>query len=275
MNSGKPSGNNNSCVEGLVSVIMSTWNSQRFLRESIESVLGQTYPQLELIITDDASTDDTPQILKEYAERDPRVRLLLNTTNQGAGHARNCSISEAKGRYIAFCDSDDRWLPEKLERQVRFMKATGAELCFAPYYTCDAHNHYLGYVSAPRRIGLFCLMCDNKIGFLTAIYDTRMLGKHPMPLQRKRQDHALLLTLLKECKYAYSVQEPLAHYRLHTDNMSHSKIGLLKYNAQTYQTVFGWPKPLCYLFLFTLFLPTYFWKRVQNLILNIIRYKSS
>lgn len=257
--------------EGLVSVIMPTWNSARFVSESIESVLNQNYSHLELIITDDASSDNTPDILREYAKRDDRVRIVLNKTNGGAGRSRNCSIQAARGQYIAFCDSDDRWDPTKLEKQINFMRTKDVALCFCPYYTCGEKNEYLGYVSAPRRVNLFQMMCDNKIGFLTAIYDTRILGKHLMPSQRKRQDHALLLTLLKKCKYAYSVGEPLAHYRLHAGNMSANKMGLLRYNAKTYNSVFGWPTPLCWIFLFTFFMPTYFWKRIKNLFINISR----
>lgn len=262
---------NHECIPGLVSVIMPTWNSKRFVSESIQSVLNQTYKNLELIITDDASTDSTPDILRKWERKDPRIRVFYNRVNGGAGNSRNCSIRAARGQYIAFCDSDDRWVPEKLEQQIRFMEKLQVALCFSPYYTCDAQNHYLGYVSAPRRVSLFSMMCDNKIGFLTAIYDTRILGKHLMPQQRKRQDHALLLELLRHCHYAYSINEPLAHYRLHSANMSGSKMGLLKYNARTYNAVFGWPMSLSYVFLFTFFLPTYFWKRIRNIIINIWR----
>lgn len=257
--------------DGLVSVIMPTWNSSRFVAESIESVLNQTYRNLELIITDDASTDSTPDILREYAERDARVRIILNEENGGAGRSRNCSIRAARGQYIAFCDSDDRWDPTKIEKQVAFMREKHVAVAFCPYYTCGENNEYLGYVSAPRRVSLFEMMCDNKIGFLTAIYDTRVLGKHLMPSQRKRQDHALLLMLIRKCRYAYSVGEPLAHYRLHSGNMSANKMGLLRYNAKTYNSVFGWPAPLCWIFLFTFFMPTYFWKRLKNLLINISR----
>ena len=258
-------------VEGLVSVIMPTWNSAQYVAQSIESILAQSYSNLELIITDDASTDNTPDILREYAEHDSRVHIILNKTNGGAGRSRNCSIEAARGRYIAFCDSDDRWDPHKLELQLAFMQDKDVALCFCPYYTCGPDNEYLGYVSAPRRVSLFTMMCDNKIGFLTAIYDTARLGKHFMPSQRKRQDHALLLMLMRTCRYAYSVDKPLAHYRLHPGNMSANKMGLLRFNAKTYNSVFGWPAPLCYAFLFTFFMPSYFWKRVKNICINIWR----
>ncbi len=256
---------------GLVSIIMPTYNSARFVAESIDCIIAQTYKNWELIITDDCSTDNTMEILEAYATKDSRIIIQVNDQNGGAGVSRNKSIASAKGRYISFCDSDDRWTPDKLEKQLKFMREKNVALCFAPYYSCDERNQYLGYISAPRRVNLFEMMCDNKMGFLTCTYDTEILGKHTMPKQRKRQDHALLLNLLKTCHYAYSIPEPLAHYRLHPGNMSGNKISLIKYNAQTYTEVFGWPKPVSYTFLFTFFMPTYFYKRLKNILINIAR----
>ena len=114
-------------TQELVSVIMPTFNEAHYLAESIECVLGQTYAHLELLITDDGSTNgEVREMLQRYAERDARVRIFFLDENRGAGYARNNSIAEARGRYIAFCDSDDRWTPDKLERQVAFMKERGA-----------------------------------------------------------------------------------------------------------------------------------------------------
>lgn len=258
-------------VEGLVSVIMPTYNAAKFVADSIESIIAQTYTNWELIITDDKSSDDTIDILRRYAARDSRIVVQENTVNSGAGFSRNASIAKARGQYIAFCDSDDRWMPTKLERQVQFMKDRDVRICFAPYYTCNELNEYLGYVPAPRHVNLFSTMCDDKVGFLTCIYDASQCGKHFMPLQRKRQDYAFLLNLMRTCPHAYSVQEPLGHYRLHQNNISGNKISLIKYNALTYCVVFDWPKTLSYVFLFTFFMPTYLWKRMKNLLINISR----
>ncbi len=256
-------------IPGLVSVIMPTWNSEKYVQESIASVLNQTYKNLELIITDDASTDKTPQILQSFQEKDGRIRLILNQQNGGAGVTRNCSIRAARGQYIAFLDSDDCWLETKLEKQVNFMQKNKVALCFCPYSTIDGKGEHLGFISAPKHVSLFNMMCDDKIGFLTAIYDVQLLGKHLMPSQRKRQDYALLLILLRQCKDAYSIPESLAKYRLHEANMSKSKLGLIKFNARTYKNVFGWKLPFCYLFLFIFFMPTYFLKRLKNFIYNL------
>ncbi len=257
--------------QGLVSIIMPTYNSSQFVADSIESVLAQTYENWELIITDDCSTDGTIEILKKYARRDSRIILQSNETNCGAGVSRNKSIATAHGQYISFCDSDDRWMPKKLEMQLEFMQKNNVALCFAPYFTCDENNKELGFIPAPKRVGLFGTMCDDKIGFLTCTYDTHLMGKHFMPIMRRRQDYAYVLMLLRVCRYAYSVPQPLAYYRLHSANLSGKKINLIKYNAQTYTEVFGWSKIASYLFLFFFFLPCYFVKRIKNTIINKTR----
>lgn len=257
--------------ESLVSIIMPTYNAAKFVGESIESIMAQTYTNWELIITDDKSTDNTLSILRDYARRDARIKIQENAQNSGAGFSRNASISAARGRYIAFCDSDDRWMPKKLELQLAFMAEKDVKICFAPYYTCDEHSQYLGYVPAARHVNLFSMIYDNKIGFLTCIYDANECGKHYMPLQRKRQDYAFLLNLMRTYPHAYSVPEPLAHYRLHQDNISGNKISLLRYNALTYHVVFGWSMPTCYVFLFVVFVPYYFFKRAKNICINIWR----
>ncbi len=254
--------------DGLVSVIMPTFNSARFVAESIESILAQTYTQWELIVTDDCSTDGTIDILQRYASRDSRIVLQRLNENSGAGVARNTSIRSARGRYIAFCDSDDRWTADKLATQLKFMQANDVAMCFAPYYTCDESGETTGYVPAPKRVTLFSTMCDDKIGFLTCIFDANKIGKHFMPIMRRRQDYAYVLQLLRICREAHSVPTTLAFYRHHDDNLSGRKVRLLRYNALTYTTVFGWPLVLSYAFLFVFFLPCYFVKRLTNMFIN-------
>ena len=128
----------------LVSVIMPTFNASKYLADSIESILSQTYTNLELLITDDCSTDDTRNILKEFAQRDKRVKVKFLKTNSGPAIARNKSIERAKGRYIAFCDCDDRWFPEKLERQIALMTRKDCALCSSSYLICDDDNKVIG-----------------------------------------------------------------------------------------------------------------------------------
>lgn len=246
-----------------VSVIMPSYNSAKKIRESIDSILTQTYTNLELLISDDKSNDEeTIKILKEYEARDNRVKIFLLPENNGAGVARNNSISHASGRYIAFCDSDDRWLPEKLEKQLEFMKEKDCCLSFGSYYTCTFDGEINGKVIAPKVLTLRGEKHDNKIGCLTAMYDTFKYGKFYMPKIRKRQDWALFLTILKKCGKAYSMQEPLAIYRDTPNSISSNKLEMVNYNTKVYQFVFGYPVWFSYVYLFCVFMPTYFTKKI-------------
>lgn len=252
-------------MQELVSVIMPTYNSVGHLAESIESVLGQTYSNLELLITDDHSSNpETLSILKAYAKRDERIRLFCLEENQGPGVARNNSIKEAKGRFIAFCDCDDRWFANKLEKQIAFMLEKDCTLSYTSYLECDEDNEICGIVEAPEHITLSDLKRDNKIGCLTAIYDTKRYGKFLMPTIRKRQDWALFLTIMKECRNAYALTEPLAYYRHSKNSVSSQKFKLVKYNAKVYQQIFGYSWVKSYLYLFFIFMPSYTKKVLSN-----------
>ncbi|MBR1791235.1 MAG: glycosyltransferase family 2 protein [Bacteroidaceae bacterium] len=248
----------------LVSVIMPSYNAARYIAASIDSILAQTYQNWELVITDDCSTDGTRQILADYARRDERVRVFLLESNMGSGHTRNRCIAESRGRYIAFCDSDDCWLPEKLERQIHFMQENGYAFTFASYYTCNELGETNGIVIAPKSQTLIDTKRDDKIGFLTAIYDTARCPKLLMPVQRKRQDWAYVLMIHQQVGDAYAITEPLGVYRLHENSISHNKWSLVKYNAAVYREVFGYSKFQSYAYLFCFFLPTYFIKRIRT-----------
>ena len=251
--------------EGLVSVIMPTFNAGKFLADSIDSILAQTYTNLELLITDDCSTDDTIAILQRYAKKDPRVKVEVLESNSGAGIARNRSIERAEGRYIAFCDCDDRWFPDKLEKQLQHMKKHDCALCSSSYLICNEDNEITGINISPSHLTLGDMKRDNKIGCLTAIYDTHRLGhKYYMPAIRKRQDWALFLNILKDCQICFCVTEPLAYYRQRKESISSQKLPLVKYNVNVYQTVFGYSKPKAYLYFFTFFLPTYYCKVLKR-----------
>ncbi len=262
----------------LVSVIMPTYNSGKFLSESVESILNQTYRNLELLITDDASTDkSTIQMLKELASKDKRVDVLFLKENLGPGNARNQSIARAKGRYIAFCDSDDRWSIDKLEKQIAFMTRKRCALSCAAYLRIDEHDRIKGFDIPPRVITYSMMKRDNKVGCLTAIYDTQLLGhKFYMPYMRNREDWALFLQIMKECGVCHAYTEsPLAYYRIREDSISSRKISLIKYNIAVYTDILGFGKVKAYLYFFTLFMPTYTLKLIkQKLDLRKIRYST-
>ena len=249
----------------LVSVIMPTFNASKYLADSIESILSQTYTNLELLITDDCSTDETRNILKEFSERDKRVKVKYLKENSGPGVARNRSIERAKGRYIAFCDCDDRWMPDKLERQLAHMRKHDCALCSSSYLICDENDKITGVNISPSHVTLGMLKRDNKIGCLTAIYDIKRLGhKFYMPAIRKRQDWALFLNILKECQICFCITEPLAYYRQRVNSVSSNKFSLVKYNVNVYETVFGYTRLRAYLYFFLIFMPTYYAKVLKR-----------
>ena len=243
----------------LVSVVMPTHNGDRFLEDSIRSILAQTYANLELVITDDCSDNIVAlEILRRFQEQDTRVDVVYLKENKGPGYARNKSIERARGRYIAFCDSDDRWFADKLERQLAFMREKGCALCCSSYIVCNERNENIGIRISPVRITYKMMERDNKIGCLTAIYDIKKLGeKYYMPTLRKRQDWALFLIILQKCRIAYGMVEPLAYYRDRSHSVSSNKFSLVKYNVAVYHEIlkFSWLKS--YFYFFFLFLPTY------------------
>jgi len=249
----------NNMNQGLVSVIMPTYNAGKYLSDSIGNILGQTYSNLELLITDDGSTEErTLQLLKEYSEKDPRVKVVYLKENVGSGLSRNNAIERAEGRYIAFCDCDDLWMPEKLERQIAYMEEKDCALVSSSYLICDEDNNITSINVSPAKVTYAMEKRDNKIGCLTTVYDTKRLGrKFMMPHIRKRQDWGLFLNILKECGVCYAITEPLAIYRNRTGSISSRKFPLVKYNVRIYHDILGysWPKSLFY-FTFC-FLPTY------------------
>lgn len=252
----------------LVSIITPSFNSSQFIEDTIKSIQAQTYKNWELIITDDCSSDNSCEIIETYAQNDPRIKLIRLDKNSGAGVARNTSIQAAKGRFIAFCDSDDRWFPEKLEKQLWFMNQKKCFLSYSSYLLCDEKDHIDGIVVSPKKETLKSMMRDDKMGFLTVIYDTKNLGKIYLPSMRKRQDWAWKLKVLQKCEVAYGMKEPLAYYRIRKDSISRNKKSLVKFNIAVYKEIFGWSTVRSTAFFYTRFLPTYLRKKAFLKYLN-------
>lgn len=249
---------------GMVSIITPSYNCAKFIGECIESIQAQTYKNWEMLITDDCSTDTSREIIQHYTNKDPRIKLYTLDTNSGAGVARNQSISEAKGRYIAFCDSDDRWYPQKLEKQLDFMRSGDYSLTFTSYDTCDEKNNIIGYVRCLPFINYSKILRDNGIGCLTAIYDAGKIGKYYMPSIRKRQDWCLWIEIIKRIGIAYGLQEPLALYRVRTGSISSNKLEMLKHNFNVYHKVLKFNKLFSAIILTSYFLPYYFYKKYKQ-----------
>lgn len=220
----------------LVSIIIPSFNSEKFISETIQSVQNQTYNNWELILVDDCSTDETIAIVKEISALDSRIIVSQLDINSGTGIARNVALSMAKGRYIAFLDADDLWKPRKLEKQIDFLLTNKLPFTFS-FYDCINEDGKLldRTVEAPRNLSYQQLFFCNYIGNLTGIYDTNFFGKIAISSIRKRQDWMNWLTILKKIKKAKPVPESLAFYRIRQNSISATKVELLKHNFNVYR----------------------------------------
>ena len=215
----------------LVSIITACYNSENYISETINSVLNQTYQNWELLIVDDCSTDSTRSLIKKFQNTEKRIKLFQLNENSGAAVARNKAIKEAKGAFIAFLDSDDIWLPKKLELQLEFMISNNYNLTHTSYELIDHQGNSLKKTIVPAKIlGYKDMLYSNKIGCLTAIYNQSKIGKKYMPLLRKRQDYALWLKILKTGEKAYGLAEVLSQYRNTENSISNNKLNLIKWN---------------------------------------------
>lgn len=209
-------------VEGLVSIIMPSWNTGRFIAESIDSVLKQTYTNWELLIVDDCSTDNTDEIITSY--KDNRIKYFKNEHNSGAALTRNKAMREAQGEWIAFLDSDDLWNPEKLEKQINFMKENGYVFSYHDFEKIDEESKPLNvYVTGPEVVTKKEMYKYGYPGCLTFMYSTRAMGLVQIKDIKKNNDYAILLKL---CKIAdcYLLKENLARYRIRKKSISHDKL---------------------------------------------------
>lgn len=220
-----------------VSVVMPTYNSAAYVCDSIDSVIGQDFPDWELLIVDDASADGTPELVRERYAHDDRVIVHALASNRGAAVARNTAIEAARGRFIAFLDSDDLWRPNKLAVQVPLLESSEACLAFSEYDVFKGPGRQVvRTVSAPKRLVYRDLLWGDPIGCLTAIYDTEKTGKVLMPDIRMRQDWGLWMRLLRGGRWGLGVQQSLAMLRLHEKSLSANKLRATCFNYMLLRT---------------------------------------
>ena len=234
-------------MSGLVSIIMPSYNTGKFIAESIASVAAQTYTDWELIIVDDASTDNTDEVVQrvilseqksvchpertlepqaiggvEGSNSEERIRYLKNDRNHGAAYSRNRALREAKGKYIAFLDSDDLWAPEKLEKQIAFMTKNGYAFSYTRYEEIDENGKSTGtIVGGPKHItktGMFNYCWP---GCLTVMYDREVVGDIQIAEIQKNNDYAMWLKIVRKAD-CYLLDENLARYRKRGGSITHS-----------------------------------------------------
>ena len=220
-----------------VSVITPAFNSLVTIHETINSVRGQTFQDWELLIVDDASEDATWEVINEARCLDDRIRVFRQPMNMGAAAARNLGLHKARGRFIAFLDADDLWLPEKLERQLAFMRQKEAAFSFTSYRMMTEAGALLGSpVEIPLSIDYRGLLKNTVIGCLTVMLDKDRTGPLKMEDLRSGQDYTLWFRLLREGMVAYGLDEDLARYRLVQGSLSRNKIKAARRMWKLYRT---------------------------------------
>ena len=222
-------------MNDLVSIIMPSYNTGRFIKETIESVLAQSYPVWELIIVDDCSTDNTDDVVNQYLA-DERICYIKNDTNSGAAVSRNRALREAKGKWIAFLDSDDLWEPDKLQKQISFMIDNGYHFSYTNYIEIDEESKANGKsVTGPKRISKHGMYNFCWMGCLTVMYDADTVGLIQIADIKKNNDYAMWLKVCKKAN-CYLLNETLARYRKRRGSISnHGYVKLIKWHYKLYR----------------------------------------
>ena len=223
---------------GLVSVIMAAYNAEKTIEQSINSVLNQTYPAVELLVVDDYSQDRTVKLVENIMARDNRVRLIYNKENSGVSYTRKHGLEEAKGAWIAILDSDDIWAPEKLEKQIILQKKMNADLLFTGSAFMDSDGQPIDwYLHAPSEVTYRHLLKQNVLSNSSSLVRKELYEKYYAVGDGMHEDFAVWLGILKEGKKAYGVDEPLLTYRIAKSSKLGNKIKAAKMNWNTYRYI--------------------------------------
>lgn len=224
----------------MVSIIVPVYNAEKFITDTVKTVIDQTYENWELLLVDDCSADKSLKIIKEYQQKDKRIKLFSNSKNSGAAVSRNKGIEESRGRYIAFLDADDLWEPKKLEKQVSFMQEQDCEFSFTGYEFADSVGKPNGKkVSVPSTLNYRQALKNTTIWTSTVMLDISKLSKQEvsMPNVKRGQDTATWWKILKMIDHAHGINEVLSYYRRTDESLSANKLTALKRTWNLYRNV--------------------------------------
>lgn len=223
----------------LISIITPMYNGARFVTQTIDSVIAQTYPNWEMIVVDDGSKDDSPEIVQNYAVKDNRIKLIRQS-NAGSAAARNRALRHAQGRYICFLDADDLWDPEFLSSQIAFIEKKKAGIVYASYRRIDEKGEeILKPFIVPDKVDYTGLLKTCSISCLTALFDRTQTGDvfFNEALRSMRDDFVFWLTLLKKVDFAYGNKNVLAAYRVFASSTTGNKRKVMKPQFMVYYKV--------------------------------------
>lgn len=222
----------------LVSIITPLYNAEDFIGRTIESVRSQTYPHWEMIIVDDCSSDSSKKVVRKYMEEDERIKLVELEQNVGTGMAKNKALEHVNGKFIAFVDSDDWWLPEKLEKQVRFMKENQYPISYTAYRMVNADgSKETKTVNIVKSLSLEQYLRNTLIGFSTSMINIDITGQIGFMDLRSREDTQLWITLLKQGFKAYGLDEMLVKYRVHKRSITANRVKAARQTWRLYYRI--------------------------------------
>lgn len=219
----------------IVSIITPCYNSEKYIADTYNSIKSQTYTNWEWIIVDDCSSDKSGEIIQSF--NDNRIKLIIQSKNQGAAYSRNLALNKAQGRFITFLDSDDLWLPNFLETTINYLIENNEELVYSSYKRVDENlKPLLADFIAVDKVDRNRILYNCPIPMLTSVYDSKRIGKIPVPDVELREDHAMWIDLLGKIKYARAINESLAIYRIRNNSVSRNKLRIAKkqYNVYRY-----------------------------------------
>lgn len=224
-----------------VSIICPVYNVEKYLDATVNSVFTQTYPHWELLLVIDAnSSDQSLRLSHKWTKQDPRILVLESPTHLGVANNRNQGILKATGDYIAFLDSDDLWLPQKLEKQILFMNTYSVDFSFHSYQQIDPTGQLLPLIrQAPKNINYTSLLKTNAIGCLTVMVRSSLLKQHAFSPNLPHEDFLLWLELLKQIPQAQGLSEVLAYYRVLPQSRSSNKKHAARDRWVIYRKILG------------------------------------
>lgn len=249
-----------------VSVIMPFFNGKAYFIDTVDSIIAQTFEDWELLIVDDCSTRaDSLELLKNVSSKDDRIKVLKTQENGGAGCARNVGIAHAEGRYIAFCDSDDWWYPDKLSKQLMFMQTNGYSFVCSYYEDADDSLNVYYTMKQPLVMTEKDLKYGCSVGTPGVIYDTEVIGKVFMPPMRRGEDWSCWLKILEIAKELHVFPEPLWKYRHLAASETSNKLLMIKNVIDVYQAAFGFSKIKSVFVVLFIFIPKNILKKARKL----------
>ena len=222
-------------IKDKVSIIVPVYNVEKFISQTVESVINQTYKNWELLIINDNSGDKSYEIVKRYSEKDDRIKVINAEKNIGVVRGRNKLIDMAEGQYIAFLDADDYWTENKLERQISFMKEKNAAISCTEYTRVTEEGKPINRIIIKEKITYTDLLKNNYLGCLTVMLDNEKLGKRYFKERNKNEDYVLWLEIIKETGEIYGLKEDLAFYRVLNNSRSSNKAGAAKVRWEIYR----------------------------------------